>query len=179
MLKVEKLALFDLDDTLLEGNSHIEVLNCYYRTKFFSSIITKIIGKISEKLQLKILYYFYNKIPEYYIQNFLMPFRKDLLNLLLKMQKDGFSVCIISNAPIELLTKHANYINVPFIHAEHYKKYETLKKYYEYNYLFVCTDNISDIDLLKHADNNLICCKKRKRKIFKKTLSKANFYMVD
>ena len=61
MLKVEKLALFDLDDTLLEGNSHIEVLNCYYRTKFFSSIITKIIGKISEKLQLKILYYFYNK----------------------------------------------------------------------------------------------------------------------
>lgn len=179
MQKVDKLALFDLDDTLLEGNSHIEILNKYYRTKIFSSIIFKAIGKISEKLQLKILYYFYNKIPNYYVQNFLMPFRKDILNLLREMQKNQFYVCIISNAPIELLRIHANYIKLPFIHAKHYKKYETLKKYFVYNYLFVCTDNISDMDLLKHANDNLICCKKRKRNIFKKSLQKVNFYPVD
>lgn len=39
---VEKVAVFDLDGTLYHKNSHIEILNYYYNTSFFTSILFRI-----------------------------------------------------------------------------------------------------------------------------------------
>lgn len=153
-----KIAVFDLDNTLYTDNSHIKILCDYYKIQIFKSFIFKIFGKVLPKVERKILYYFYNKIPQKVKSNYILEFSQKVVDLLKEKQKEDYFVLIVSNAPKELLIAAANYLKVDYLDAMPYEKAETLKANYTYNYLFVCTDNKSDIDLLSIADEAVITC---------------------
>lgn len=171
----EKIAVFDLDDTLYKANSHIEILCEYYKTNFFKSLLFKLIGKIFSQVERKLLYYFYNKIPQEVKENYLLDFNLEVVKLLKDKQEENYYILIISNAPIELLTAAAHHLKVEYLEALPYRKAEALNRNYTYNYLFVCTDNKSDIDLLEIADKAVITCSKKSRNYFKKNLSRQNY----
>lgn len=170
-----KIAVFDLDDTLYTDNSHIEILCDYYKTKIFKSFAFKIFGKIFPTTERKVLYHFYNKIPQKIKSNYILEFSQKVVDLLKKKQNEGYFILIVSNAPKELLIAAANYLKVDYLDAMPNQKAETLKANYAYNYLFVCTDNKSDIDLLSIADEAVITCKTKNKNYFIKRLKKQNY----
>lgn len=170
-----KIAVFDLDDTLYTGNSHTEILCDYYKTQIFKSFIFKIFGKVLPKVERTVLYHFYNKIPQKIKSNYILEFSQKVFDLLKKKQDEGYFILIVSNAPKELLIAAANYLKTDYLYAMPYKKAETLKANYTYNYLFVCTDNKSDIDLLSIADGAVITCKTKNKNYFIKRLKKQNY----
>lgn len=169
---MKKLAIFDLDGTLYLKNSHIEILSNYYKTNYYNSLIFKIFLKFFPKMTLKYLNYKYDKIPLQIKKNFLLPFRKSALKLLEEKRKAGYKIKIISNAPYLLIENAGRVLNAEFIKAEISKKGECL--YFEdYDFLFVCTDNITDRDLLEIADEQYIYVNKRTKKYFEKYFKKA------
>ena len=87
--------------------------------------------------------------------------------MLLDKQDEGFFCVIVSNAPVEIVMKAAQRLGIPFIRADVCKKLETLKTIYDFNKLFVCTDNIEDIDLISAADDFEIVQTKNNFKFFK------------
>ena len=165
MLK-KKIAVFDLDDTLYNGNSHFAILNQFYRTKLFTSILARGIRKLFPTLYLKIAYYYYDKIPNNYKCSFKLPYRNEVLNLFKAKKEDGYHVIVISNAPIELLKTAAKDLQVDWLRAGIGKKSNCLVEQFDFQELFVCTDNITDLDLLNIADEAVITCKVSKRKFF-------------
>lgn len=170
-----KMAVFDLDDTLYTDNSHIKILCDYYKTQIFKSFIFKIFGKVLPKAERKVLYHFYNKIPQKVKSNYILEFSQKVVALLKKKQNEGYFILIVSNAPKELLIAAANYLKADYLDALPYKKAETVQTNYTFNYLFVCTDNKSDIDLLSIADEAVITCKKKNINYFIKRLKKQNY----
>jgi hypothetical protein len=177
-MKIENLAVFDLDGTLYECNSHIELLNAKYRVKFFDSIIMKIIGKLFNDIYLKILMYAYNRVPVEYIREFNIEFRASALELLKKAKNDGFHIVIISNAPKELIEAAAQRLNLEWYRAEIGCKNDIVQNKFEYKYLFVCTDNVSDINLLDLADEKYIFVTNKSKSIFCEKYPNAHFMEV-
>lgn len=175
-IDVDKLAVFDLDDTLYISNSHIEILCKFYNNEFCKSWMFKVIGKVLPLLQRWGMYYFYNRIPSEYKKNFILPFNKNVINLLEKKRLEGFHTIIISNAPLELIENAAKELKLNYIQAKPYKKASVLKdKYHIIQEIFVCTDNKSDIDILKVADSAVITCKHKNIDFFKERLKGRNF----
>jgi len=172
-IEVKKLAVFDLDGTLYKCNSHIEVLNQKYKVRIFDSKFTKVFGKIFNKTYLNILHMLYNRIPTDFINEFAPEFRKSALDLLKQKKKDGYHIVIVSNAPKELIKSAAARLNVDWLQAEIGYKNEVIIKNYNYNKLFVCTDNISDMNLLDLAHEKVIYVTKKTKKIFSKKYPQA------
>lgn len=171
-----KVAIFDLDGTLYLKNSHIEILTKYYNTKFYKSIFFKIFYCIFPQKAQNLLNNRYSKIPDTYKRNFVLPFRESALYLLEELKNKDYEIIIISNAPMELIAGAANILKVKFKRAEIGKKHLVLEK--NIKELVVCTDNITDLELLKKAKYRYIYVNKKTRKFFKKNLSKENiFYM--
>jgi phosphoserine phosphatase len=161
-----KLAVFDLDGTLYSCNSHIEILNKRYRFRIFDSIVVKAFGKVFNKTYLKILHLLYNKIPKEFVENFTPEFRESALTLLEEKKSEGYHILIVSNAPKELIKTAASRLNVDWLQAEIGFKDMVVLKNYQYNKLFVCTDNLSDISLLNIADERVIYVTKKTKGIF-------------
>lgn len=178
---VEKLAVFDLDDTLYVDNSHFVILNTYYCTHFFTSIPIRALGKFLPALRLRIINIFYKRIPCDYRQHFLLPYRQDILTLLKKKEKAGYKAVIVSNAPIDLLRAAALDLHIEYISAEVGRKAISVQKNFSYKHLFVCTDNKTDIDLLSIADEAIITCRKKDEAFFCNALHNSNysFYFRD
>lgn len=153
---VEKIAVFDLDGTLWEKNSHIEICNAYYKTKFFSSIIYRGISHFFRKFMLKFLWLCYKRIPKDFALKFELPFNQEILGLLRKKQSEGYFCLIVSNAPYEIVFHAADRLNLPFLRAPQFQKKKLLDEKYSYKDLFVCTDNIEDLDLIKASDSRKI-----------------------
>lgn len=162
----DKIAVFDLDDTLYDGNSHFAILNAFYKTSIFTSVLARCLGKFFPKLHLKLAYYFYNKISDAYRGSFKLPYRNTVLKLFKEKQQNGYYMVIISNAPIELLETAAENLHVDCIKAGFGEKSNCLKQQFNFRELFVCTDNKTDLDLLNIADEAVITCKPSKRKFF-------------
>lgn len=173
-----KVAIFDLDGTLYLKNSHIEILTEYYNTKFYKSVFFKIFYYIFSKKAQNLLNDRYNKIPNTYKKNFILPFRESALYLFEELKNKGYKIIIISNAPIELIACAANILRVDFKRAEIGKKHLVLEK--KIDELVVCTDNITDLELLKKAKYSYIYVNQKTRKFFKKNLAQENiFYMEE
>lgn len=181
MEHVEKLAVFDLDDTLYVDNSHFAILNTYYHTHFFTSIPMRALGKFFPVLRLRFINLFYKRIPHNYRQHFLLPYRQDVLALLNKRKRAGDRVVIVSNAPIDLLQAAARDLNVEYISARVSRKAVSVQENFMYKHLFVCTDNKTDIDLLNIADEAIITCRRKDKTFFCNSLHNSNysFYFRD
>lgn len=176
MEHVGKLAVFDLDDTLYIGNSHFEILNTYYSTRFFTSIPVRALGKFFPKMRLKFINLFYKRIPREYRQHFLLPYRQDVLRLFNKKKQFGDRVIIVSNAPIDLLQAAARDLGVEYVSANVGEKAVTVQKMFDFKQLFVCTDNKTDIDLLSISNEAIITCKKKDQAFFCKVLPNVNYH---
>lgn len=169
---MKKLAIFDLDGTLYLKNSHIEILSKYYNTGYYNSLIFKMFSKFFPKITLKYLNYKYDKISLQIKKSFLLPFRESALKLLEEKRKAGYKIKIISNAPYLLIENAGKALNVEVAKAEISKKGKILSSE-DYDFLFVCTDNITDRDLLEMADEQYIYVNKKTKKYFEKYFKKA------
>jgi len=172
--KVEKLAIFDLDDTLYQGNSHFEILNEYYHTRVFTGIFIRALGKLFPAFRLRLINIFYEHIPIEQRQKFLLPYRQDVLQLLCAKQAEGYEAIIVSNAPKDLLLSAAQDLGLQYISARAHEKAKTICNEIKYNHLFVCTDNKTDTDLLNIADEAVITCKNKHKEYFVKKLKNTD-----
>lgn len=175
----KKIAVFDLDGTLYRDNSHIEILCDYYNTNFFKSIIFKMIGKVYSRGQLHLMYYLYNKIPRRYRDNFIPEFSPIIVKKLNEKIKNGFFPLIMSSAPKELLNTASRCLNIGGIKCARADKHNVLTEKYRYDYLFVCTDNKSDIQLLELADEAVITAVPKHREYFRKKLKEGKYIFID
>lgn len=173
--KVEKLAIFDLDGTLYYCNSHIEILNSYYRIPIFNWIPIKIFSVLFRHSFLMIIFKLFERIPDSYISTFKPPFRKSATSILKSKIEEGYYPVIVSNAPIQLVECAAKRLNIDWLKAEVSKKNEVILMNFSYDYLFVCTDNITDMNILDIADEKVIYQTKRTKKIFQSRYPKAIF----
>ena len=166
MKKFKKLAVFDLDGTLWKENSHVEICNAYYKTKFFSSLVYRGISHFFRSKMNSFLWKCYSKVPKDFAFNFELPFNQEILTLLKQKQNEGFMCLIVSNAPYEIVFHAAQRLNLPFLRCPQFQKKKTLDENYEYSNLFVCTDNVEDFDLVKAADERKIIFTKYNTKFF-------------
>lgn len=161
------IAVFDLDGTLWKVNSHYELLNLYYKTTFWTSFFYKVINKISQKYADYVRDKYFKKIPESFIDNVNFEFDRKIVSMLENKRNQGYEIVIISNAPKEIIVKNAaTRLNCKYICAKAGEKFNALIHNYSYNELFVCTDNTTDIDLLKRATQYCIITTKRSRRFF-------------
>lgn len=177
--QIEKLAVFDLDDTLYTKNSHYSILHEYYHTNFFYSILFRALNRFFPKIAMDLAYWLYNRIPEDIKENFSLPFRPDVMDLLMQKQYEGYYPIILSNAPIELLKHASELLNLEYYRADAYEKATMLQKCFDYDYLFVCTDNKSDANLIDIADEAILTCKPRIKPFFIKRLKMRNYQFID
>ncbi|HAS6198952.1 hypothetical protein [Vibrio vulnificus] len=160
----KKLAIFDLDGTLYFGNSHVRIVDSYFNINF-DWFLFKILGKISLKIYMGLLYFLYNRIPKSFKRDYTLDFRPDCLALLKELSENNYNIIIVSNAPIELVRAAARKLSLDFYRTEINMKHTVLSRL-DYEYLFVCTDNVSDISLLEHADESIVYCREKNRNLF-------------
>lgn len=175
----EKIAAFDLDGTLYKDNSHIEILCMYYNTIFFKSIFFVALGKISSKIQLKIMDFMYERIPHTVRENFILEFSPKILRLLKKKTDMGYYPVILSSAPFDLIKGAAEYLKIDFCKCIAGKKNEALLQRYKYNRLFVCTDNKTDVNLINLADEAVITAPQKHRDYFVEKIRGVNYIFID
>lgn len=156
MNSVENLAVFDLDGTLWKENSHYEILNSYFKTNFYKSFLFRLYRHFFKESAYELICKKYEKIPKDYASSFLIDFNDEILMFLRQKQREGYCCIIVSNAPLEILSSAANALNVPYLKAPIGKKKEVLDQNYAYKNLFVCTDNVEDIDLVEASNSRKI-----------------------
>ena len=164
------LAVFDLDGTLYEGNSHIEILCAYYHTNFYKSLPFRGFAFFLSSLSQKIMDWKYAQIPMEVKSSFAMPYRGEVLKILRDKQKDGHKTIILSSAPEELICHASKDLSIEGRKACAGKKHELIQEEYAFDRLFVCTDNKTDIDLLSMATEAVIACPERHRSYFRERL---------
>lgn len=168
MRTVKNISVFDLDGTLWEKNSHLLILNSYFHTGFYTGLFARFFShffkstwqhKIDKKLQ---------EIPSSFIENFdITEFKINIkVKKLLEDKKKNSKVVFISNAPEQIVHKAANYFGVDGFHADTGEKSDILQENFNYEKLFVCTDNKSDADLLEIADDKVFIKKAEKKKFY-------------
>ena len=172
----EKIAVFDLDGTLWIENSHMDILNQFYHTKRYDNLINRMINHFFPRSYLRHLYNKYGKIPLTFIEDYKPHFLKKSMRLVTDCINDGYFVIIISNAPEEIVISAASRLSLPYLRTDRANKYKELSRNYEYGKLLVCTDNLSDADLLTHADIKIIYTQSSTEGYFKKRFPEAVFY---
>lgn len=165
---VDKLAVFDLDGTLWNDNSHYEILKCYYKTNFYNSFFFRLFRHFFKQLAYQHICNKYKRIPKDYSLSFELPFNQERLSLLYDKKKEQYECIIVTNAPYEIAFHAAERLSIPFVRAPIGQKKNKLDEIYDYKELFVCTDNIEDIDLIKAANSYEIVFNKNNRSFFYK-----------
>lgn len=168
MNSVENLAVFDLDGTLWKINSHFEILNAYFKTKFYTSFFFRLFSHFFKKKAYYHICKKYKEIPKEFVYSFEPEFNTEIISLLEEKREKCFFCLILSNAPYEIVEHAAERLSIPFLRAPIGKKKSVLDENYSYNQLFVCTDNIDDIDLIKASTEKKIIFTRNNTKFFKK-----------
>lgn len=164
----DKIAVFDLDGTLWKENSHYEILNKYFQTNFYKSIWFRIFNHFFKKKMYCFICKKYEEIPKDFVNSFSLDFDPEILELLRLKQEANFFCVIISNAPLEIISKASSRLNIPYLKAPIGRKKLILDENYSYNELFVCTDNKEDIDLIVASISRKIIITRYNRKFFKR-----------
>jgi len=161
---LRKLAVFDLDETLYKCNSHVEIVRVYHGVNF-NNLFFKFVSRLFPSLHILWLNSYYNNIPESYIFDYKFTLNSKAVQILDVKLKEGFEVVIISNAPSILVKAAGARFNVNYFYTLPYMKHKPLVNI-DYDYLFVCTDNFSDINILEMANEKVIFCKDKHKKRF-------------
>lgn len=170
---MRKLAVFDLDETLYKCNSHVEIVRVYHGINF-NNIFFKFVSKLFPKLHITWLNSYYNSIPNGYIFDYKFPLNSKAVQILDKKLNEGYQVIIISNAPSKLVEAAGKRFKVDFFDTLPYMKHKPLTDIH-YDYLFVCTDNVSDFNILEMANEKVIFCKYNHKKRFE-LINNVTFY---
>ena len=174
----KKIAVFDLDGTLWKENSHIHIIEQFYRTRWFSSFFMKVFAHFFPKEYLKLLNHYYKKIPLEYIKGYHLPFRKSAVSLFEQYKEKGFFMLIVSNAPEQIVKQAGERLGIGYLRTDAGEKYSVFSSMYKYEYLMVCTDNRTDLDLLEKADEKYIYASEKNRKFFEKHISGVEYMEV-
>lgn len=174
----ESVSVFDLDGTLYYKNSHLEILHCYFRTKIFESFPMKAIGKLWLSGYMRILNFAYGKIPLSYRNNFLLDFRPEILSIL-NSRRTVSKVLILSNGPKEIINNAARSLNVVGLQAPIGRKLDVLNNYCSYTHLFACTDNPTDMDILKAAEKRVILISPKTKRKFSDIQKEAGTKVIE
>lgn len=166
MCHQDNIAVFDLDGTLWKGNSHYEILNAYFKTSFYTSLIFRFARHFFRKQMYKFICRKYEEIPKMFSLSFEMEFNKTVISILEQKKKEGYFCLIVSNAPLEIIIHASQRLGLPYLKAPIGKKKEVLDQNYTYKTLFVCTDNIEDIDLIEASDARNIVYTNANKKFF-------------
>lgn len=172
----EKIAVFDLDGTLWMENSHIDILNQFYHTQRYNSLLSRIINRFFPGLYMRHLFSRYERISPEFIDQYKPHFLGKSIELVDACARERYFVIIISNAPIEIVINAANRLSLPYLRTDHANKYRELLENYEFKELLVCTDNLSDTDLLIHADTKIIYTQPSTERYFNRRFPEAIFY---
>lgn len=164
----EKIAVFDLDGTLWKENSHYEILCEYFGTNFYKSLFFRVFRRFFAKCAYQFICKKYEEIPKEYAYSFLLCFDSEIVSLLKSKQGEGFFCVIVSNAPQEIIINAASKLNVAYLKAPIGSKKIVLDENFSYKKLFVCTDNIEDIDLVSASDSRKIIFTAHNKKFFER-----------
>lgn len=166
----DKIAVFDLDGTLWKVNSHYELLNIFYNSKFYTSLFYRCLCKFSPVIGERIRDKYFEKIPDSFISTVNFDFEEKILNLMNQKKNAGYNILVISNAPREIIVSNAaKRLGCKYLCAKIGEKSVVLKESFFWNELFVCTDNTTDIDLLDIATSYyLVFPNSRIKRFFKK-----------
>ena len=176
----EKIIIFDLDGTLWSVNSHMDIIQQYFKWNFFVQLIHKVIGKCLPNIHLKYITALFDKIPDSYVSKYRPTFRQDALKILYKAKNEGYDILIISLAPQRILDNVSRRLNFPVLKGSLGKKSEVLKQCYaSWASLIVVTDNISDCDLVNMADKAIIYASPKYIKKFQKKCKILNIEYRD
>lgn len=162
-INIPKIVIFDLDGTLWRINSHLAIINEYYRTQLFTSLWAKIVSNLFPCFFEKILNYYYSKIPDEFIEKFNPSFRDSAVKILNKSVEAGFFPLIVSNAPQEIVRQASKRLKLEYLCAKRGKKAKVFEANYDCSILMVCTDNKTDCDLLNRAKIRIIYPHKNRR----------------
>lgn len=163
------ICVFDLDGTLWEENSHVEIVGKYRYGKFYSVMrpFEKIIAHFRPKEYQKYLNASFEKIPVEFVKTYPYQYRNDALKELEKRRKEGNSLLILSNAPPIVAQIAAKKVQVEYLSAEIGEKDKALiKRFPRWDKLVVVTDNLSDANLLLLADEAIIYTPRKRKKKF-------------
>lgn len=172
----DELIVFDLDGTLWTVNSHIDLVEKYMHHHFFSSRIGKMLYLVNSNFFMALLNMQFKKVPDEYIDNYLPELRNNIVDMLRKNQNNSI---IITNAPDRIAKRAHEIFNVPVYTAGTGNKLGVLKTLdYEWEYLTVVTDNLTDSDLIKNANRAYIITTEKRKKQFQLLESKVYFDFV-
>jgi hypothetical protein len=142
------IAVFDLDGTLWQENSHFMALNSFYKTNFYTSLFFKLLYTLFPDIMQRYADNKIAKVPYEFISGLTFTFKQEIIDLLQEKILQCDKVLIITNAPKGIAEYASNLFNVTTLTAPIGKKLEVLNRYCSYKNLFVCTDNRNDSDLL-------------------------------
>lgn len=147
-----KIAVFDLDGTLWSVNSHLYILN-QIGVINEKSIIFKLMCKLfSQKMKKHLDNLLQTRANQIDMTILNQKICFDVLNLLKEMQDDGYITIIITNAPKMIADYAQDLFLTSVITAPVGKKKQALDEKYEYDELYVVTDNITDKDLIEASE---------------------------
>lgn len=162
----EKVAVFDFDHTLCEGNSHLMVLRDYFQTGCFESVYMKLYGRLFPKNYQLYLDKKISEVPFEYVSEYSFPIRKTAFNYLKEKKEQGYYCIIISFAPESIIRAISKQLQIDAVRSSHLRKDRCLDERITYKELFVCTDNIEDCCLLDKADEKVIYITKKTKSFF-------------
>lgn len=169
MIFREKIAVFDLDGTLWNFNSHYEILNLFYKTKFWTSYFYRAVNKFVPSAGILFRDFFYRRIPDEFVSGVRLPFNEEIVALLEKKRSEEFYILIISNAPADVIISNAAArLSCDWMRSEIGEKFMTLRHKFDFRELFVCTDNVSDFDLVQNATSYCLIPRKSVKKFYQK-----------
>lgn len=161
------VCVFDLDGTLWSVNSHIDILNKYYKKHSLTKLVGKMYGKVFPCRYQKLIDDELSTIPDEFLYAYEPPFRKSALDLMAKYRDLGYKIVVISNAPERILSNVRKRLGIWVLHGEIGHKSDELMQYCgNIDDVVVITDNLTDSDLIRMANVAYIYSNEGRKKKF-------------
>ncbi len=162
-----KLCVLDLDGTLIKENSHLVILSKNYW--FFSRF--RLLLKVFCFLMPKSCKLYLDKLIEKRELRFSMDWfniNEIVINRIKELEIEGYDFVIVSNAPQKILNYFEDFFCINTYNAPVSRKTDILRENYShYEYVYVITDNFTDIDLLRYSNKGVFITYGKVPKIIK------------
>ncbi len=178
---MNKLAVFDLDGTVWKENSHVDIVNKYYKYGTIIIMLEKVLNRIMPGEYMQWLNNKFNKIPNHYIAQYNPTVNTNVLQLEEKYKENLWNICFISNAPLRIVQMAEERFGIKGYHADVGEKANVVENM-SYDELHIVTDNISDLDIIEKAQKAIIIITKNNKKFFTRYIKEKkvhNLFLVE